>query len=189
MSSIFYKHPELYNLFINLIHGSDLKKRYEFIASEIGENKRVFELGCGSCKIHNFLLKGCSYKGWDLNQVFVNHALKKGLKVEKKNIFDFKNYPDCDVVLIIDVLHHLCPRHERFLKEVVKKNKKLIVLEPYNLPKRPSFLDKLFGDYDGINQADRLNDWDYGKEELNNFFKKNGAKKVHEFGKDLIAIF
>jgi hypothetical protein len=62
-----YENPFFYNLFLKILHGASLRKRYEIIAQEPGENKRVFEPGCGTCFVYPYLQDGCEYVGWDLN--------------------------------------------------------------------------------------------------------------------------
>jgi hypothetical protein len=59
MPAIMYRYPRLYELALNIVHGKHLKKRYEIIAEKIGENKRVFEPGCGTAMIYPFLPRGC----------------------------------------------------------------------------------------------------------------------------------
>jgi len=44
-----YKFPKVYNLFVKIIHRKKLSERYKFISKIIGKNKRVLDLGCGTC--------------------------------------------------------------------------------------------------------------------------------------------
>jgi len=196
MTAIMYRYPKLYNLAVRIIHGKSLKKRYEVIAEEIGENKKVFELGSGTALVYTFLHKGCEYLGWDLNERFLRFCRKRGLKVVKKNIFDFEDYPDSDVVLICDVLHHLVPNHEMLLVEALKRSKKLIVSEPAIFSK-PSeifkpiavFFNYFLGDYDGINRPQSQLEWDYNEEKLRAFFQRLGCTRTIKVGWDMIAVF
>ena len=123
--AIMYRYPQLYNLVVKTIHGKSLKMRYEIIGDEIGENKKVFELGCGTSMIYPFLHRGCEYAGWDLNERFLEFCERRDIKVFKKDIFDFQDYPDNDVILICDLLHHVIPNHERLIVEALKRSKKL----------------------------------------------------------------
>jgi len=61
--TIMYRYPQVYDLVVRIIHGKSLKKRYEIIGKEIGEHKKVFELGCGTSMVYPFLYKGCEYEG------------------------------------------------------------------------------------------------------------------------------
>jgi SAM-dependent methyltransferase len=198
MASPLYKFPFLYNLFLKLLYGKQLKQKYELISELVGENKKVFELGCGSCLAKDYLKNSCSYTGWDLNPDFINYGRKKGLKVELKNIFDFKDYPESDVILIIDVLHHIVPNHEKLIREARKRSKKVIVAEGwdfYNISKSKGLKKRLYSfinnfvDDDGINGPDNIFKWNYNKKSLINFFKKNKAKEISELGHVLISTF
>jgi len=204
MASIFYKNSFLYDLMLKFVHGNHLKKRYSLISGLIGKKGKVFELGCGTSMIYPYLAKSVEYEGWDLNKKFIDDSMKKGLNVKLKSVFEYKSYPKADVVLIIDVLHHIFPRHEELIKKAKKSAKKVIIVEPFN--SSDNFLDriktskksfffpivklfnKLIGDNDGINRPDVLFDWNYDKKSLESFFKKIGAKKTMPLGSDLIAI-
>lgn len=183
-----------------MIHKKELKERYELISKLVGKNKKVFELGCGTCLVKNYLDESCSYEGWDLNQKFVNHAKKKGLNVKLKNVFDFLDYPENEVILIIDILHHIVPNHEKLIDEAKKRSKKLIILEPY-ISSDPLFNSKglmkkicmiyykFFADFDGINPLENIFKWDYDEKSLKKFFEQKGAKQVTKIGSDLISVF
>ncbi|MBI9109430.1 MAG: class I SAM-dependent methyltransferase [Spirochaetales bacterium] len=188
---------------LRILHGKKLIERYKFLASEIGKEQIVFELACGSCLFYNYIDPSCEYIGWDLNQIFIDQAKKDGLNVNLQDIFNYDEYPDNDVVVIIDVLHHIVPRHEAFLKEVISKSKKVIVIEPFKsvnlldillLKKGPvrifmKILNRFFGDNDGINHPDSFFEWKYTEEDLVSFFKKIKPVKITKSGKDLIAVF
>jgi SAM-dependent methyltransferase len=138
----------------------------------------------------------CEYEGWDLNEKFLEFCRRKEIKVSKKNVFDFQNYPDNDVILICDLLHHLIPNHERLVGEALKRTKKLIISEPARSFKQPKmlksivlFYNYLCGDYDGINNPGKTLEWDYDEEKLRNFFQKLGCTKTIKVGWDMIAVF
>lgn len=198
MSSIFYKHSLLYNTFLRMIHGKKLKERYKKVSELVGKNKRVLDLACGTSKIIEYLDDSCSYEGWDLNKSFINYSKKKGLSVKLKNVLDFQDYPENDVILIIDFLHHICPDHDELVDKVIEKTRKLIIVEPYtalNPLYKSKFFKKLiipinilFGDYDGINSPKKLNKWSYEEKSLKKFFRKKGAEKIINSGMDLIAV-
>ncbi len=194
--AIMYRYPQLYNLVVKTIHGKSLKMRYEIIGDEIGENKKVFELGCGTSMIYPFLHRGCEYAGWDLNERFLEFCGRRDIKVFKKDIFDFQDYPDNDVILICDLLHHVIPNHVRLIVEALKRSKKLIVSEPARSFTPPTmldgpftFLNKLLGDSDGINHPHRTLEWNYNEEKLRSFFLRLGCTKTINVGWDMIAVF
>lgn len=204
MVSILYKNSFIYNSILKILHGNYLKKRYSLISKMIGKNKKVLELGSGTSLIYPYLDKSVEYGGWDLNKIFINDLRKKGLNVKLKSIFDYKDYPkEIDVILIVDLLHHIVPKHEEFIKKIKNKAKMIIIAEPFNsesnfidslyssknfiINKIMKFINNLIGDDDGINNADALFDWNHNKESLKSMFKKMGAKKIICLGNDLIA--
>ncbi len=194
--SLIYRYPPLYDLALKIYHGKFLKRRYEIIGEEIGEHKKIFELGCGTSMVYPFLHEGCEYEGWDLNEKFLEFSRRRGIKVLKKDVFDFQNYPDNDVILICDLLHHVIPNHERLVVEALKRSKKLIVSEPARSFKPPKMLRPIIQllyyillDYDRINQPSQTFMWDYDEEKLRNFFQKLGCTKTIKVGWDIIAVF
>lgn len=197
MASLTYNYPKLYDYALKLIHRNNLRKRYELIAKEIGRNKKVFEPACGTCLVKGYLDKTCKYEGWDLNQKFIDYDIKRGINARIKNIFDFRNYPKSDVILICDLLHHIHPEHKNFLKKALKKSKKIIVVEPCISFKPPNrFLKNLYklftkyiGDNDGINDFNQVLAWDFNEERLKNFFSEFGKNKTTKVGCDLITVF
>ena len=196
--SIMYRYPQLYDFIVRIVHGSSLKKRFEVIAQEIGENKKVFEIGCGTAMVYPFLHRGTQYEGWDLNENFLAMARRRAgtVKVVNKNIFDFDSYPDNDVILICDVLHHIIPNHQKLVEEALKRTRKLIISEPARSFKPPKILfpivrlfTNVLGDYDGINDSLQTLEWDYKEEKLKSFFQSMGCSKTITVGWDMIAVF
>lgn len=123
------------------------------------------------------------------------YCRKRGVRVFKKDIFDFTNYPESDVILICDVLHHVIPMHEGLVEEALKRADKLIISEPARSFKPPTlfmpialFFNYLI-DYDGINSPKTQLEWDYSKEKLNDFFQKLGCTETIDVGWDMIAVF
>jgi len=191
-----YKNPSFYNIFLKILHGRSLRKRYEVIAREIGGKKRIFEPGCGTCLIYPYLQAGCEYEGWDLNESFVRFNVKSGRKVHQKDIFDFADYPSNDVILLCDLLHHIVPRHEELIKGALKKTEKLIISEPpssFKLQRKfkwiAFFFHKTLFDDDGINPFDKMVEWDYPREKLTSLFNNYGCTKIIKVGCNLIAVF
>ena len=82
--SIPYQFPKIYNLFLRAVDKGLTEQKYQYLAKIIGKNKTVFELGCGTALLADYLHPTCNYSGWDLNENFVNYCRSKGLKVSKK---------------------------------------------------------------------------------------------------------
>jgi SAM-dependent methyltransferase len=204
MASIFYRSPGLYNFMLRALHGRSLDRRYRAIAAEIGRNQRVFEPGCGTAVLVPYLPEGCQYEGWDLNERFITYLVKRGVSARVKNILDFDGYPDCDVAVICDVLHHIVPHHERLMEKLLDRARKVIVLEPYNnaIPRLRwqlkyvpfgvlKFIDATFGDHDGFNPFEDRLEWSLtiDKQALIEQFRRFRAAKIMEIETDLLAVF
>ena len=173
-TSISYKFAKAYNILISIVDRGITEKKFSQIAKIIGKDKRVFELGCGTGFLHDYLDEGCSYIGWDLNKNFIDDCRKRGLKVFEKNIFDFNDYPDNDVIVISDVLHHIIPRDKELIQKAKKRTKRLIITEPRTglkfSNKRIPFcvyklFDKILGDNDGINPLENRKEWGFNNEQ------------------------
>ena len=195
MRAIPYMNPKIYDSYLLALHGKNLRERYTRISKEIGCNKSVFELGCGTGILTRYLDESCDYTGWDLNRTFIKYLKRKGQKAELHDIFDFTNYPKNDVCVIVDVLHHIMPRERLLIQNILNVTKKLIVVEPYkafNFPLPDSLrkcYDSILGDNDGINPYHNRANWNYSPEKLKDCFILLGASKITEMNKDLVATF
>jgi len=192
MASFIYRHPILYKLMLRAIHRRSLYSRYRFVSKAIGRNKRVFELGCGTAFLHGFLHRGCRYTGWDLNKRFVEHCRGRGIDAMEKDIFDFKDYPENDVTVVCDVLHHVFPKDIKLIDNAMKKTKKMVIIEPYHSkPRIPeAVLNRLeFLDEDGVNNDKTRYMWNLGRfRELLEHFRTGFSVSTRQFGVDMIAV-
>lgn len=192
--SISYKFPNAYNILISIVDRGVTEKKFLQISKFIGKNKRVFEIGCGTAFLADYLEQSCSYTGWDLNKNFVDDCRKRGLRVFRKNIFDFENYPESDVIVMSDVLHHIVPRDKELIREAKKRTKKLIITEPrtglkFSHKRVPFYVyklfDKILGDNDGINPLEQRIKWGFAnEEELNEYFQEFSPKEIILLGKN-----
>jgi SAM-dependent methyltransferase len=185
----------VYDRVLGLVHGSSLVERYKKIAGEIGKGKRVFDLACGTGMLHNFLDKSCSYVGWDCNKKFVEYCRKKGLNVYKRDMFDYAGYPKSDVIVLCDILHHICPRDKEVVEHALRNTGKLIVVEPLKpyrlkLPKKLlKIYDRFFGDSDGVNRFEDRIKWNFSEEGLVNYFNSFRECKTQKMNLDVIAVY
>lgn len=187
MKSPLYQSPSIYNLVLNVMHGSYLQKRYELISSYIDAGDRVLDVGCGTCMLSDFA-KG-EYYGIDLNNKFITHAQKKGLNVEKEDVMSFNKFHEFDTCVLVDILHHIAPNHPQFLERVVDESKnKVIVCEPYIPEGRHGIVNRIseWLDYDGINK--HTEEW-MNKKQLHSFFNKFQPHKTYELNGNVIAVY
>ena len=201
MASIWYYHNSLHKLAIFLIHGGGYNKRFVRISNMIGKKKSVLDLGCGTCILSKFLDRTNFYEGWDLNENFVDYNKKRGINVKLKDCFEYKGRPKFDYIVLSDILHHLSIKKRDILLRncIIHAKEKVIVIEPFIDKKHKIYwslvrlrklsgIEKIFGDYDGINkEQDSYIILD--KSNLIRFLKRYGKFKFYEEGKSLIAIY
>lgn len=157
-----YKHPLFYDFFIRLIYPPHLTER---ISELVGRNKTIFEPAAGYGRMAQFLHASNKYSGIDLNPIFINFARNTHINVHKGNIFEEKNYPQSDITLLVDVVHHLSPpKLQQLFENIFSHTKeKVIVVEPafVNMTSRYGLLGKLLDlflrwlDNDGFNKINR----------------------------------
>jgi SAM-dependent methyltransferase len=195
MKSLLYWHPVIYERVLGIVHGSFLASRYRMIAKEVGIKKRVFDVGCGTGMLAGFLDESCRYAGWDANKKFVTYCKANGLVVEEHDIFDFANYPKSDVIVLCDILHHVCPKDKELLEGALKKARRLIAVEPlkpYRIPlPKPALkvYDAVLGDHDGVNSFENRIGWNYSEAGLNEYFSSFGRCTTRKIGLDVLAVF
>ncbi|MFH1316996.1 MAG: class I SAM-dependent methyltransferase [Candidatus Woesearchaeota archaeon] len=201
MKAIWFKSPFWYDFGMTLIHGSNYKKRFHKVAKIIGENKKILDLGAGPCTLYFSLHKSNEYEGWDLNEDFVKANNKRGIRTRLKNCLDYNDYPDVDVIVLTDVLHHIAPHQSECLKHSLDHAKdKVIVLEPFEDKdkghgiywwlrqiRKKTGLEKLLGEYDGINEPEAIEIMP--KEKLIEFFKVHGKCQLFSLGREMFAIY
>lgn len=207
--SICYVVPQIYDFMTSLL--CDEKSIYGYIVNEIGKNKTILDLGCGTGILLRYMDKSNDYVGWDLNPYFIHYLQKRGIKAYLHDIFDVENYPECDIIFLSEILHHIVPRHELLLSNALKHCDKVIIREPFTtsmtkfstnfgffnkilhkiqVPKRLyQIIDYFLTDNDGFSAFDERLKWDFTYDGIISFYKKFGVKKVVKSGNAFIGIF
>ena len=169
-----------------LMHGRCIQQRYRYIASL--SRKSVLDVGCGTGVLSDYLSQDDEYLGIDLNDSFLRHAKKMGRNVMRQDALTFDRFSEFDVCVIMDLLHHINPRHEEFLERVLKDIKKrVIICEPFEMPGRHPITRSIVRimDDDGTNKPD---DW-MDKKTLKEFYNSYDPISVREMGHAMIAVF
>jgi len=175
--------PIIYSIFQRIMKGDKIRKK--ILTSNIKKkNPKVLDIGCGLGDSLEYL-KNADYFGYDISREYINFAKKK---YKSKGIFFCRNFtkkeikklPKFDYILLIGILHHL--KNDQIFKllqltkKVLKKNGKLITLDPIFI-KNQNFLAKFLISHDrGKNIKTK-------KEYLNLikiFFKKNLSKTYNQ---------
>jgi len=127
-------HPTVYRLvdrLINFSNGINIDSTFSYISRLIGRKKNVLDLGCGPAMLFNYLDNSCKYEGWDTNKYFVR-LLKNKINVKYQNIFNFRKFPEADIIFLRGVLHCIYPNHIKLIKNSLKHAKeKVIIAEQY----------------------------------------------------------
>jgi SAM-dependent methyltransferase len=196
MASIIYKNSKIYDIFIHLLRGNFAERRVTIISEMIGQNKKVIDLGCGSSNLAKYLNKSCLYTGIDMNPNFVNESKKKGLNVILGDMFDQKNYSECDVVVAADIIHHIHKKRNDLINLSKKFGKRMIIAEEYysnfslrwlKMCRKGLMLKffNLFFDFDGINDPKDMKY--YSRESLLSWLSEKGFVIKQEIGNYVFA--
>lgn len=117
--------PSMYRLFTDIVAPAKYCSiiTNEFIKPKKGD--RVLDLGCGICKILDFL-PFVEYSGVDVNQRYIKAAIKKygnrGTFIcENVSNELSKGFSDYDIVLALGIVHHLDDCQVSQLFEIAKK--------------------------------------------------------------------
>lgn len=184
MPGLQYRFPKIYDLGIRLIHRPKVLNEFKKL---VGTNVSVFDVAAGFGRMSRYIDSSNSYQGIDLNPVSLRYAKEQGINIVKGDIFDPKAYIKSDVIILVDVVHHMDPSKLTELFDLVfaHARKKVVIMEPsfVNLQEKYGLVGKLMDwvlmklDSDGIND---ISSW-FTKEEYldlmnHKFNSKLGSK-------------
>lgn len=161
MPSLQYKYPRIYDIGIRITHRPKvLKEFYKAVGSKVS----VFDVAAGYGGMSRYISSENLYSGIDLNDISLRYAKKHGINIRKGNIFDQTAYTKSDVLILVDVVHHINPDKLSALFDLVFTNsqKRVVIMEPafVNLQAKYGFLGKIIDkilmklDDDGVNKID-----------------------------------
>lgn len=186
ISSPLYWSGSVYHAGLWLMHGKGIDRRCKYIAGMLDDS--VVDVGCGTGILADYLPPGRKYLGIDLNERFLRYAKKKGRNVMLQDALTFDSYSDYDACVIMDLLHHINPRHKEFVERVLSDvRKRVIICEPFEVPDRNPITKSLVRiiDSDGTNSPEEWMD----KESLREFYDSFGPKSVVNMGQAMIAVY
>lgn len=187
MRSPLYSSGLLFRAAMHLLHGPGLNRKYAHICSFISPGDRVLDLGCGTGTLQSHL-KGNYYLGLEMNDSFVAYAKKKGRNVVKQDVLRFRRFNDFDVCVMMDVLHHLNPRHAELVEKALAGVRKTVIIsEPFDAPNKNGALRKIgcILDDDGINASHTWMD----KKALVHFYEEYSPERIDEISSSMIAVY
>jgi len=203
-----YRHPKIYTIYLRCSYPfRALSKRLKFISSIIGKQKTVLDAACGPAHLYEYLDRSNTYSGFDLNKTFIDYANKKySLSLEIKDVTDPKSFKKSDVIVLLDILHHLDKdKRKKAVSNAFSNAKKIVIIcEPF-LPKffrKKSFFSKVSAKVFEIFERDGFNhvtvEIGLFEEELENnlinFFDANIDKsvwhlKIHKITGYLVGVY
>ena len=197
-TSWLYKYPFVYKLIdATRLGKKKVKQRIRFL---VGENKKVFDVACGYGEMREALDPSCDYAGLDLNEVFINYGRKRGRNIWVEDAVRVPSYPQSDVIIIWDLVHHITTGEVReVLTKALSDAEKVVIVEPSYLGLTRikifgRFFDWLFTtlDQDGVNPKRTWRTQQEYIRDFKNFFGLNmtGFKvAVERIGLSLLAVY
>lgn len=181
-----YKYPRLYQLLIPIIHRRAVLKEF---SKEVGKNGAIFDVAAGFGQMARYIDSSNTYQGIDLNTKYVDFGCRQGRDLKVRDIFDRMAYPNSDVLILVDVIHHLPKERLSELFDLVYAHarRRVVILEPafLNLGKRygvfGALIDWVFKklDDDGINKIEH---WMSESEYQELLEKRFGSQRGKPFG-------
>jgi SAM-dependent methyltransferase len=199
--SLIYSNAFLYKLFSIIgfyLHLRPYKRKYSIISECCEKNNSILDLGCGLGDLSDNIHSSCTYEGWDTNDIFIKHAMKKSINVKLKDILEYDGNPKYDIIIVSRVLHHLNLKDRKELMNKCLKyaNKKVIFCDSYKQKNLYFFLvdlryklglEKLLGDYDGLNESSHSLMYNFN--DLISFLKSFGNCNIYRDSFEVIAEF
>lgn len=153
---------------------NNVSKTASELSKYIDKNKKVLNLGCGTCLLDEKLLDN----GYDI----VSVDIYDGNLTEKIKpvVYDGENIPfkdnNFDYALLMSVLHHV-PDQKKFLKEVKRVSKRIIVNEDVISNKHKRIAHSVFDNCINLDSPFCMNHY-LSEEEWEKLFEELGLKII-----------
>ena len=174
MKSLVYKNIVIYRVVMNILYSGKYIKRFEDIVETIdpGKEKSIIELCFGDIFIAEWCKQNkVNWLGFDMNDEFVNFALKKGFNAISMNIRLASKFPKADTFVISGSLYHFNDILDEFLLKIMNSCSRLIISEPVNtLTNRSGVIGKIAGQ--SANAGSGPEDFRFDKEKLINLLNE-----------------
>ena len=130
-TSLIYRSPTLYTLFMRFLYGRNYEARLRSVGEEIPDGVEVLDVCCGDCALYTRALRGrVSYTGIDINPSFLENARKRSIKVLPLDV-RIDNLPRSDYVVMQASLYQFIPLHKQLVDKLLySASRKVIISEP-----------------------------------------------------------
>jgi hypothetical protein len=178
---------------MRLLYQGRYKQRFNQITPLLkGEN--IVELCFGDIYIAEYCRQHQkNWLGLDINEAFVDYAIRKGFKARHANLKTIESLPTCDHCVIIGSLYHFYDVLEDTLAKMIKSASQVIISEPViNLTNRQDWIGRIAAKSARITESDET--FRFTEKSLLEALQTVGRKLhfnvtiINRYGKDLIVV-
>ena len=133
MTSLIYKNRFIYKLIVNILYLGKYVEKFDDIVKLIDpkKEKSIVELCYGDVYIAEWCKANTvNWTGFDINQKFVNFALKQGFNAICLDLKKAKVLPIVDTFIIVGSLYHFHEMLDEFLLIIMNSCSRLMISEP-----------------------------------------------------------
>lgn len=190
--SLIYKNAFFYRIIMNILYSGGYKERYRIIFRHIKNAESVLELCFGdillaeSCRNNNI-----NWVGMDINEVFVNRAIKKGFNAILSDISEVEIFPKAELIVLAGSFYHFENNADDILKKMLDTAEKIIISEPvHNISAKKGLLGYIARK--SANTGKKQESFRYNERSFIDFLDKNKTKMgftykiIERFRKDII---
>ncbi|MEO6719108.1 MAG: hypothetical protein ABIN67_02040 [Ferruginibacter sp.] len=130
--SLIYKNIFWYRLLMQIIYRGKYRNRFDLIIKHIPTDcKSILELCFGDLLIAKYCEeKKIHWTGYDINNSFVENAVKRGYDAELKDVIEQQNYPEVDMIIMIGSLYHFYKQLPDLFLKMTRSSNHIIISEP-----------------------------------------------------------
>jgi hypothetical protein len=145
-TSLIYRNIWIYRLVMNLLYLGRYRRRFKDITNLLEQkDNNIVELCFGDIIIAEYCKESARHwVGYDINDVFVNYALKHGHNAVSTDILSLESLPDADVLIFAGSLYHFNENMHKIWQLMTSCASKIILSEPVkNITSIKNFVGKI----------------------------------------------
>jgi hypothetical protein len=130
---------------MNLLYLGRYRQRFKDITNELGpKDKNIIELCFGDIYIASYCKESARHwVGYDINEEFVNYALKHGYNAVSTDILSLESLPKADALIFAGSLYHFKENMHK-IWQLMTGSTKIILSEPIkNITSIKNFIGKI----------------------------------------------
>jgi hypothetical protein len=131
-TSLIYRNIWIYRLVMNLLYLGRYRQRFKDITKVLAQNdKHIVELCFGDIYIAEYCKESARcWVGYDINDTFVNFALKHGHNAVCTDISSLQSLPRADVLIFAGSLYHFNENMHKIWQLMTSCASRIILSEP-----------------------------------------------------------